>query len=569
VGRAPDLDAGPDPGAVSFARTMTLRRLSPRALALDAAALLGLLALPILAWNREGVTRSAGQAWWEVDTDPYLFGPDAGAWAQNALALHQGRLADLDPHRLPTWTLFTSWTMDLTGWDVVYAGHLVNRAEHVLLGPVLYLLGRSLGLGALSVAAAALVVIQPALLAAACRFGIDPTVTFLVPLMLLTARWGGRVWWLAPLSGAVAGLTMVSHLTAVAFPLCGLLLCLVSGRGVWRRLLAGILYGLAAWLTFKWVFSVFPMLPSVFFENAIAEGISPTAGAAPSSQATSREAALEILKANGGKALDGALVFIAEHFRPTALPWALGVALVWLGLLGPGAVRALPAGGGWRARAGAVARSGLEGLAVASALAPLLAFAASKAPERYSENLLPVAAFVTVRGGATVLAFAAALAGLRLAPRWRRLLEPALFAAAALIWGVGAWREPHAAAPVKASPEERRALPIGRALAEHFPPGGAGASALREVLPYANLRYCPSTVCPFSDTEASYAQCVTILQKECAGEGDIPLVVVDGLTTEQRSERRAHFEEWVGTRLAPVATVGNAKIYALPREGGL
>jgi hypothetical protein len=550
---------------------MRLSGVSPRTLLPDALALLALLVLPVAAWAREGVSRSASQPWWQLDTDPYLFGPDAGAWAQNALALHQGRLADLDPHRLPTWTLLTSWTMDLTGWDVVFAGHLVNRAEHVLLGPVLYLLGRSLGLGPLSFVAAALAVMQPALLAAACRFGIDPTVTFLVPLMLLTARWGGRVWWLAPIAGAIAGLTMVSHLTAIAFPACGLLLCLVSGKGVLRRLLAGALYAGATWLIFQWVFSVFPMLPTTFFENAVAEGISPTGGSSQASQFASREAAVAILQSNGGKALDGALVFITEHLRPVALPWALSVAFVWLGLLGPDALRKRSDGirAGWRGRVPIVLRSGLEGVAVGSAAAPLLAFFASNAPERYSDNLLPIGALIIVRGAATALAGLAVLATWRLSPRLQRWAEPALFAVVALGWSVGEWREPHQRAPVKAAPEEKRALLIGKAVAEHFPPGGSGASALREVLPYAHLRYCPKTVCPFGDTEPSYRQCIEILRKECPGEGDFPLVVTEGLTTEQRSERRARFEAWVGTRLRPVAEAGGALIYAIPREGEL
>ena len=356
-----------------------------------------------------------------------------------------------------------------------------------------------------------------------------------------------------------------------AFPLCGLLVCLASGRGVLRRLLAGLLYTGAVWLTFKWVFSVFPMLPTVFFENAVAEGISPTGGSSLASQDASREAALTVVRENGAKALNATLVFLAEHLRPVLVPWSLSVAFVWLGLVGPDAVRRLPDGGptGWKGRVAVVFKSVLIGLAVASAAAPLLAFMASKAPERYSDNLLPVGAFVIVRGAATVAALVAALATWRLAPRWQRRVEPAVFVALALVWTVGEWREPHQRAPVKAAPEERRALVIGKAVAAHFPAGGSGASALREVLPYANLRYCPNTVCPFGDTEPSYRQCVEILRKECAGEGDIPLVVVGGLTLEQRSERRARFEEWVGTQLEPVAQAGGATIYAIPREGEL
>ncbi len=540
-----------------------------RKLLLDLGAVAALLALPLLAWEREGVSRNADQPWWQLDTDPYLFGPDAGAWAQNALALHQGRLADLDPHRLPTWTLFTSWTMDLTGWDVAFAGHIVNRVEMVLLGPVLYILGRSMGMGAFAFVAAALTAMQPSLLASACRFGIDPTVTFLVPLLLLTARLAGRAWWLAPVAGAVAGLTMVSHLTALAFPLCGLLLCLVSSKE-WRRgLLAAALYAGAAWLTFRWVFSVFPMLPATFFENAVAEGISPTGGSSAASQAQSRDAATEVLRQNLARALDSTLVYLTEHFRPILVPWALSVAMLWLGFIGPDAFRALPEGATRWTRARAVLRSLLEGIAVTSALAPVLAFMAAKAPERYSDNLLPIGSLVMARGGATVHAALSAALTWKAPPQWARRAIPGIAALCLVVWTVGEWREPHQRAAVKAAPEERRALVIGKAVAAHFPPGGSGASALREVLPYANLRYCPNTVCPFGDSEASFRQCVDILRKECPGEGDIPLVVVEGLTAEQRSDRRARFEAWVGTRLPIVAEAGGAKIYAIPREGDL
>lgn len=548
------------------AEAATSRRV---AAVLDVVAVVVLVVLPIVAWQREGVVPAAGQPAWIFESDQYLYGPDAAAWAQNALALDQGRLADLDAHRLPTWTMLTVGVMRLTGWDVALSGHLVNRLLHVLLGPVLYALGRGLGLRGLAFAAAGLVVIQPALLAAACRFGVDPTVTFLVPLLLLTAWQGGRTWALAPLGGAVAALTMVSHLTALGFPLCGLCLCAASApRSWWRGPLSVLLYAGAGYLTFRAVFSVFPMLAGDFFVNSLAEGVAPTHGAGD--QDGSRDAALAMVQANAPQALDRALRLITTTFRPAFLPWSASVALVWLGFVGPQAWATAEPGEGWSARVGRVLRSAVQGFAVASAMAPLLAFAAAGSPERYSDNLLPAAALVMATGAATVVSALGGLLAWRPSWAWARPgVEVVLSGALAVAWVASEWQEPHQRAPILAPGEERAALPVGRALAEHFPPGGGGVSAMREVLPYAGLTYCPLTVCPTRADEMSYRTCIKIMRKECPGEGDIPLVVMEGLTLEQRSEARASFEAWVGERLAPVATVGTSRIYAIPREGEL
>ncbi|MSQ00877.1 MAG: hypothetical protein EXR71_03165 [Myxococcales bacterium] len=541
-----------------------------RWIAVDGGAALALAALPLVAWAREGVERAEGQPWWVLDSDQYLFGPDAAAWAQNALALNQGRLADLDPHRLPTWTLFTSWAMDVGGWDVALAGHLVNRLEHVLLGPVLYVLGRALGLGPFAFAAAAIATMQPALLAAACHFGIDPTVTFLLVLMLLASWAAGRRWWFAPVAGSIAALTMVAHLTALAFPLCGLGLCLTSGKGVVRRGLAALIYAGAGALLFRQVFTVFPMLPQDFFANALAEGVTPS-DAGMLSQAASQEAVASVVRGNAGAALDGALRFMAEAFQPIAWPWPATIALIWLGFVGPRAFRRPPGEppGRWPV-VRRVLHSLAEGFFLASACAPLLAFAAAKSPERYSENLLPVAALLICRGAATLVSAAGWLAESipqLIHRRWH--LENAVAVVLVGGWVVGEWREPHQRAGVLAPAWEKNALLIGRSLAEHFPAGGGGASALREALPYAGLLYCPSTVCPFADSVPSFHQCVAIIREECAGTGAIPLVVTDGLTVEQRPVLRGQFEAWVEAQLPPVATVGGSRIYSIPRHGEL
>ncbi len=555
-----------------FGQPEAPRPIDKRILVLDVLAVLLLGALPLLAWAREGVAKAPGGPWFVLDSDQYLFGPDAAAWAQNALALHQGRLSDLDPHRLPTWTILTSAFMHLGGWDVALSGHLINRLELVLLGPVLYLLGRSTGLGALSFVAGAVAAIQPLLLASSCRFGVDPTVTFFVPLTLLTGRLAGKRWWFAPVAGAVAGLTMVSHLTTLAFPICGLLVLLASGKRLLPTLLGATLFALTTWWVFHATFSVFPMLPSEFFKDSLAEGIAPTGeDLSVAGRAAARTSALATLQQNAPEALDGALRFIVSAFRPPYMPWMFGVVLAWLGFVGPGAAEAVFGASAvvrGSTRLGRIGRSLAEGVALGSACAPLLAFAAAHSPERYSDNLLPVAAFMVVRGAATLLTALTELAArLGRFSEWRGHALLVLGVLVSGAWTLGEWQEPHQRAAVLAPDYERNALAVGKVLAQHFPPGIGAASCLREVLPYAGLRYCPNTVCPFSDDEAGYHHCVKVLREECPGTGDIPLVVTDGLTAEQRPERRAHFEAWVETRLTPVATAAGSRIYAIPREG--
>ena len=112
-------------------------------------------------------------------------------------------------------------------------------------------------------------------------------------------------------------------------------------------------------------------------------------------------------------------------------------------------------------------------------------------------------------------------------------------------------------------------MPVGKALAQHFESGVGAAVPLREALPYAGMVYCPNTVCPFSDDEAGYRQCIDIIRQECRGSGPIPYVVTPGLTPEQETEPRRHMDDWIASKLEPVATVGSSRIFALPREGDL
>ncbi|HNC94672.1 MAG TPA: hypothetical protein PKW90_01040, partial [Myxococcota bacterium] len=115
----------------------------------DGVAVVFLLVWGGMLWPMGG---GDGLPFWATITDKMLFGPDAAAWAANALAFFDRRYDDLDFHRMPTWTLMTAAGMT-TGLDVVLSGHLVNHLMHLLLPVVLYFLGslggsRGAGLGA-------------------------------------------------------------------------------------------------------------------------------------------------------------------------------------------------------------------------------------------------------------------------------------------------------------------------------------------------------------------------------------------------------------------------------------
>ncbi len=506
--------------------------------------------------------------WWANGSDAYVWGPDAGAWALNALAFASGRWEDLDPHRMPTWSLFTATAMHLLGLDVAFAGHFVNKLFHVLLGPVIYLLGRATGMRAGAVAAGVLASAQPVLLASAGRYGVDPTVSLMVPLTLLGGWAAGRWWPLAPIAGVIAGLTTVSHLTALGFALPGLLICLLAGRG-WWRLLGAALYLAAAAATVYGIYSVFPTIPRDFVAGVFAEGIAPAAGTSVAEQAHQKDAALATLQANAPAALENVVSNVVEAFRVRGLPWGLILALPWLGVLGPPAVEGTVQGEGrlpWRVLR-AVGAGLAGGLPLLAALLPLVALAAAGAPSRYSDNLLPVAGLLVLRGLSTVAAPLSVLLGRYVAPAAAYVVEVGAFAW--VTWAAWPHVENPASVGMGVPPEEARAMPVGKALAAHFESGVGGAVPLREALPYAGMVYCPNTVCPFSDDESGYRQCIDIIRQECRGDGPIPYVVTPGLTPEQQTEPRKHMDAWIAGKLEPVATVGSSRVYALPREGDL
>lgn len=498
---------------------------------------------------------------WARGWDLLISGPDAGAWAANAWAIHDGRLGDLDPHRLPTWPMVVAGVMKLLP-DVALAGHLVNHVLQALMPLSIWGLARVSGSRGTAFAAGfAAAMVAPNVLAS-LRFGVDPTVTALVPITILAGWASGRSLWFAPIGGVIAALCGVAHLTTLAFPIPAFLVLLLLGRGGWRRWASAALWLLAAWLTIKWVTSWYPALPSQFVANVFAEGIAPEHHGSANLGADSEksQAALDILKMNAPRALDDALRFVLQYTRPMWVPWGVALVLPWLGVLGPidrNDVR------------GSVLRGLGMGLPLLSCLLPVVAFHAASAPSRYSENLLPVAVLLVVRG-AMVVPSLVDLAVARWVPRWPGVVVGLVAAG----WAWTSFQTPRIVYTLQ-PPRIEEVLPqaVGTALRARFPTGVGAVCAYREALGYGGWLFCPSATCPFRESESAFLACVETMRKECPGTGDIPYVVFPSPRADLQWPERTAMDRWLATKLEPLEQVygggGRATIYALPRSGPL
>ena len=526
---------------------------------LDCSACVFLVGLATFQLSRAILPGPIDGPWWAAGTDAYLFGPDAGEWAMQAAALASGNFEQLDAHRMPTWTVLTVATMRVSGLDVVYAGHLVNKLLLLALGPALYGLGRASGMRAGALAVAALAVIEPSLVGAATRFGVDPTVTTFLPLCLLAAYASGRWWWFAPIGGALAALLAASHLSALAYPIPALLMCLLNGSG-WRRWAGSATFVATTAAALYVIYQVFPFLPDQFLVDAVAEGIQPTGAPTDAETAASRASAVALVRQNGPSAVVSATAAITSAYGPKNVPWlvlAVAVALgVWSSAVfepgAPGASRASRIFSGWA-----------TGFPLLAACAPLVLFAAAELPARYSQNVLPVGGLVLFRGLTLLIAGVAKITGRPRSPLSIILSEASILVIAGFVDRVPPPRD-HSGEPPAS---EALGLDVGHALAAHFPPGIEAASPLREALPYAGLRYCPDTVCPTGPTETEVRACIEILRAECAGTGAIPFVVAPRLSLEQEGPFRTALNDWIEARFDPVATTAEAQIYAIPRVG--
>jgi len=529
--------------------------------ALDGVVAVALLCLAFATWLADRGPPSAGlppgTPSWARLRDLLLEGPDAGAWASNANALVLGRLDDLDPHRLPVYPRLIAWATHFYP-DVPTAGHVVNHACYLLVGPVVYLLGRRWMSAGAAAGAAAATLIYPAGLQADQRFGVDPLVTLAVPLALLAAEVGAWRWWVAPLGGLVCGALATSHLTTVGVPVAALLLCLLRGRPGITRWGGALAFAGGAYAGARWMFVDYPVLPLEILRGTLAEGVAAQGGnAATAGFATSTGGAVAAVQAGLPRALDEVVRFAATKARPSWLPWAVMLAVPWLGVLGGELTR----GGvfAWR-RVGAGAAVGLPLLI---ALAPLLAFAAAGSPERYTDNFYPLVALLIFRGLDAIAGIVDALLR-RPLPGWPLGLVAAGLALAA-VRGI---HHPSKAHPSPPTLTDAGAWQVGAALRAEFGPGGGASCPDREIDAYAGRIYCPHSAIFLYAKEPEPVP--ALLSAECSGEGPIPFVILekDGDREPLSADRKA-MNAWVaehGEFRREVTAPGlRAKIYAVKR----
>ncbi len=493
----------------------TLTRGAPRpALWADALLVTLLVALGLTQWLPDGLPG------WLTPQDQLIDGLDAGEWADQARAYNAGRLGDLDGHRMPTWTLLSGL---LAGLGVPVAGHMVNHLLQVVLAPVVYGLGRAWGMGRdASMVAGALVAANAILILASRRFGVDPTVTTMLPLCLLAAHAVRLRWWLSALAGAAAALCAASHFTTLAYPVpAALSVLIVAARGDRLRALAGFVVGLA--LTWAALFQVFPWIGVSQLLAGVAESASHEAAGVPGmpdwQSLLSR--ALQAARTQ----LGGSLVVYVGRFHASAPPALLIAALLVLGVSGVGLDR-----GGPR-RAGAGTPAWLGGVVLLMALAPLPVLLSMRAAHRYTDNALPIAILLAARGVAVILA--------ALPTRWGQV------PAAALATMLTLWAVRPAAGGIPPSGLETALIErdVGALLSEHVPTGGCVVSPMREAVAYADVTFV-RIGCPDAPTESAFRSCLASLRWQCAGQDTLHWVVFEQTPLDERHAALKAMDEW-------------------------
>ncbi len=554
----------------------------------DLAALLALLVAGAWTWlqGRAPMPAGADVPPWAGPADRLLYGPDAGAWAANAWAMHLGNWQDLDPHRMPTWPALTAGMLWLQP-DVALAGHLVNHLLALALPLVVYAVARATcGRGPVAVGsafgAALVVALLSPLVQASHSSCADPLVALAQPLALLAGLAAAR-WPLAsPLFGVAVTAATGAHLTTLGVAGPALLLALCAGRPGWARWGGALGLALGALGTGWLALALVPVLEPQMFVTVLAEGITRANDTGHHSGGMADTgAALQRLREGAPRALDDAMRVLLAGLRAPGFPWHAALALPWLAALAahlplPGEpVRAAP--GRWAAVGRGVWRV-LAGVALLGGLLPLVAFAAAGSPERYATNFLPVGAIVFARGiasaGAWLQQGAEALAR-RYAPGRSLQVAPALgvlLAAGGVAWTVDL-QDPQA--PLVARPPPPQivdARAIGDVLAANFTPGGGVGCRLREAGGHVGRSYCPAVPCPGPATGWDVSRCLeTALRPQCSGEGAIPWVVIDSRLGDERTDAQKALDTWIDSHFTPLATVQGqtltARVYALPRTG--
>ena len=531
----------------------------------------GLLLLPVLAAIRQLPALPSG----DHPAAALVSGPDAGAWAINAIAVASGDFDQVDPHRLPTFLFLLVAASGVTG-DIPQAGHLVGMLAWLTMVVATTLLGRAAG-GPLVGAIAGMIVTGPApLLHAATRFSVDPVIAAILPLSLAAVAPARRWWWLALPAGMMGGVAMCTHLTAVPYVLPALLLLLLRGGrpGEALRHTIGrpLLYVAGVVAVLGIINMLFVSVGQTGFVSAISEGISSQraigttnhhVGSGRSGRLTSD--AWTVLRANSTTAWHtGATLMLKPWFWP-GVSWVLLQCLFWLGVLGIAfssvasksarSVRADRRRSGWQ---------GLDlkhGIVLLLCLAPIPLFAASNAPPRYGTNLLPFVAVLLARGCASPVALVGRVGGdyVRAAT--------SIAAVALLIPLLQSVQDFSAGSIPPISEKDKDIVLLTQALKEHFPGDSAIVTPVIESAAMLSRPHCPRMDC----WGASVHVCLIHIRRSCTGEGPIPLVWLQqgpsGMGDDSLSQDVGAF---VAERYGIKGTVSTASmravLVALPRD---
>jgi hypothetical protein len=479
----------------------------------------------------------------------FLDGADAGEWALNAQHVLAGRLDRVDTHRGPLFVLLIALARLFTH-DIAHAGHTVVVGAWVARPFVLYAAGRVVGGPLVGWLAGLLVLGCTPLYFGAAQYGVDPVLSTMLPCALAVVGPARRHPVLAWVAGMVVCIIATSHLSALPYAIPAAALLWVRGdsrhhkTSVWARPLL-FLSGLVATLLVLQL--MFDMLTLHEVAHSLSEGIAPDGGGAGSALAFTPEAE-DVLRHGSSAALVNGSHTLLSPFLPFLSPWLLLVGLLWLGVVGPGLAR--PSSGppgwlrhrlgrrpelrwqAWQADGHPLARFvsryrsfGIDlfvGLVVLSTLAPAPLFAAAQSPERYTYNLLPLAALVLARGLAATPALL-----FRLGPPRLRMVLSAPLAIAMGVWLIfrvhGTLSIARADVPAPGM-VARTALDLARVLDEVTAPQSAVAVPIRESAAHLEREFCPRRSCVPGPAPDAFLACVEQLRVECRGTDPIPYV---------------------------------------------
>lgn len=553
-----------------------------RGRALDAALVALLLLAGWFAWSRGAAPGDPalppGTPAWAGFRDLLLDGPDAGRWAEQAIALGAGAFSRLDPHRLPTWTLLTVAVGRVWGLDVPLAGHLTNHLLQLGLGALVFGLGRAARMGRGPAAAAALaVLLQPELRSGASRFQVDVAVSVAWPAVLAAALAGGRSRLGAALAGAVAALGFTTHFTTLP-AVVPAVVALVGAAPPGRRLRALGAFTLpfvgVAWAIHR----VLPPMPLSLLLPSVMAGMVPIDQAHAPVAEPPLQRVMDAVRLNGAVATTSALRWLGSTVSGGRVEGGWIVGLMGLGALGPGLGRRPEVPPGWvgrvprgvRLQAEWAARGVVAGGAVALALAPVPVLFLAGAPLRYANTFLPLVLLLVFRGLAGLGAAAAAAWG-RLRPGARG--GAAFGAGFAGLFAIGTLVGRPSPSLAAIDADAALMVEIGAAIRERYPPGSDVAAFVHEVSAAAGGLACPTPDCPTSTTDAALARCVDTIRASCVGGADsVPYAVVVTRPRDDRFVTRAALDAYVLARWAPFATFEDdtlsVSLVAVPRRAG-